>query len=485
MRFLVGAFLVFLFPCSILWGAEDPSKHLTYEEFMKQVEANNPEIFLARQRIESARSAKAEPGLVFSPQAFAKTLYSDEKSNGTNGIQQPGDKTKNFTQVVGVNKSWAFGVDTNMSHSLTRVDIEGIPVLTSAVWTNQFDLEVRANLWKNLLGSEKWASQKSALSLLDAEIFSQSFNIESLMVQAEATYWKAAFAQERKKSLTATLKRARAILAWNEKRRKLNVADQGDVLQSKARVLEIEQALESSLRAEKEARRALRFFVSGSLSSVDIQNEWSLEGLTFDLPEFKVPETWSRDDRLDLRAIAESREAAVASAKSAKSGLNPQVDLYAQYGGRSADMDFGEAESQVFDNSFRRYEVGLELSVPLFVHKLRKAQQSKDREVDVAQANYRLAEYRLEQAYENLRDQLQDLQRRIRVAIELKETQRRKLANEDNRFRQGRSSSFQVLSFQEDLADADLGVLSLYVELRQIMAQMKLFGVYLGPSSQN
>lgn len=478
---------VFLF--SVAWGpsvwASSDSMKLDFRSYIEGVERNNLDIQISRSRILQLTDAKAQPELEFSPQLFARALYADEKTTGINGIQSPGDQTKTLSQSFGVQKAWGPGVETRLSHSWMRVDVEGLPGIDSAIWSNQFDLELRVNLWRNLLGRQRWANLRAARRALEAQIFSESFNVESALAQAEVAYWMASFAQERSRSLLDSLERARAILAWNQRRRSLNVVDDGDVLQSQAAVLRIQQNLEEAQRLEREARRQMQFLMGQEDLAGDRGAVWTLEPLSFDFSEMNVPPTWNRDDRLDYRAAQLSAIAAREEASAGRSALDPQLDLFARYGGRSLDSSFSKAQSQTFDHSFPQYEIGVELMLPLSVHQTRRAQSAQSRASDIADVQRSSLERRLDRRFYDLKEELTELISRIRVAKDLEQTQKRKLEHEDQRFRQGRSSSFQILSFQEDLAQSELGLLSLYAQLRQSIAQLKLYGVFLGPASQD
>lgn len=443
---------------------------LPLSDYLKLVEEQSPQIRAARERVAAAERKQSEPQLVFSPELFGGLKYWDEKSLGTSGIQKAGDKTQVWGQNLGVRKLWGSGTHTSLQHLIQRNDVEGIPGLTEAFWTNSFELRIEQSLWKNFLGKETRNRTKSMILSLQALAERERFQIRQLLDSAEKLYWQVALTRAITKSIEESLKRTQGILDYNRKRLDLNLVDKSDVLQSSAAVLQLKQSLEDSRTREQEAVRQLHLFIQTNL-----EPDFPTDVLEFKVEDVKIPETWNPENRGDLNALKLLAEAELADAASRSSSLYPDLNLFGSYSGNSFDTSFGAAEKEVFKNDFRRYEIGLRLEVPLSFKKLSDVRAAEYREAKSAELVYMQARREFDYAFQNLRGQVQEVLRKLEFAKELEKTQRDKLKNEDTRYRQGRSSSFQLLRFEEDLALAELEVLKLYAQLRGLLSELRLY----------
>jgi outer membrane protein TolC len=445
---------------------------LSLEAFLEQVRAKNRDFEISSNRLRSAQVGANEPDLVFSPYGFAGLGFSDEKSTGVLSFVGEGNTSQATVYTLGVAKDWSTGTSTSITHYWKRFDIEGLTNPSDAFWQNQWTLEVEQSLWRDFLGKEKKSAADAAKSRIRASENTESFQLKKILVEAEKVYWAYALAKAARQSVEESLKRTQEILNWNRKRLKLKVIDRGDVLQSEAQLMQIKQNLESAKTRELTAKRHLELNLNENFDSAET---YEVSNLNLNLEEVEVPESWDEEKRLDLQAMKELSEAAVLEASSARSSLDPDVSLTASYSGNSADTSFLRAEKEALNNSFRTYEIGVNLQIPLYFARTNNAKEAKDYQAQASRLEYEQARYRMKKAFLDLRSRIQENLQRIKIARELEKTEARKLKNEQKRFRQGRSTSFQVLSFEEDLARAEISLLGLYAQSRQDLAEMSLY----------
>lgn len=466
MKFLLSA-VVF----SLL--SQSPPQEISLERFLNLVQQQNRNIKIASKRIQVAEQAKSEPELVFSPQATAGLAYEDARSAGGLSFQQKGASSKVLNQSLGLSKEWSSGTNTSLSHSLQRNDFEGLQTTNGeAFWQNRLTLRLEQDLWSNFFGRKSRAQVHELQHQLESARLNEKFRIRQLLSDAEKAYWAAAVASEVRSSLEKSLERTQGILDWNTRRAKLKVVDKGDVLQSRAALFQLKQRLEEVKRQELEAKRSLRFF----LGEVDESAAMSpSDELRIEIDQVELPDSFSPEKREDLKALKKLTEASDAAYRKTDYELDPNLNLYASYSGNSNDSEFSSAESQVFDNSFRQYEVGLQLAIPLGFRTNKNVRASKQKEKEATYLEYNQAKLAIEKAFLDLKTRIRETISKLQVAESLEQTQREKLSNEDKRFRQGRSSSFQILTFEEDLAEAELQRIRLYAQLRQLLADLELF----------
>jgi outer membrane protein TolC len=256
------------------------------------------------------------------------------------------------------------------------------------------------------------------------------------------------------------------------RRRDLNLVDQGDILQSEAAVLSLEQNLESSRRISRDLQRQVEIFWGRRFED---GSSIALETLKVEKSQIPSQSEFVVENRADYLAADRLASAGISEAQLLRSKVEPELSLFGSLQFSGFESGFSEAEKEIFESSYPRYSLGLELQVPLDfgkVSRLRKAGDHLKQSREFERSKIRQS---LERDFLNLQDRVQELEARLATQERLIETQRQKLKNEDGRFRQGRSSSFQMLSFEEDLAGSELQALELYADLRLVLAELQLF----------
>lgn len=450
-----------------------PGGILSLQDYLSQVRAQSFQVERSSLQQQRAELQVSSTRLRFQPSFIGGVSYRNSKESGFFSFVNQGDELENLRFDLGVSKQWSTGTLSTISMAWSQFDVEGNPAFSSAIWQNQLFIRLEQSLWKNGWGREISNTQKKEQLELEAVSTQARFQQQVELVNAESAYWNYAFSRLTTKTLESSLKRAEGILEWNRKRLDLKIIDQGDFLQSEARVLNLQQQLEETRRREREARREFFFYLNREFSNEP--QSFELEALQFDPTSAKVVEEWGSSQRLDLAALQKLREAARAESIAIRSSLDPDVKLIASYEGDSADSSFGSAARDSLNNSFRKYQVGVQLQVPLGFGWLKDSKQAAQLRAKEKEIEYSQTRFELEKRFTNLRQQINDLKSRISLAERLTATEQKKLDNEQKRFRQGRSTSFQVLSFEEDLAQAELSLLGLYAQLRLALAQMRLF----------
>lgn len=462
---------IFSFGVSELSAQEASPEVLRIEEFRQEVQERSLE-FLQAESAQRAAEGRAEEGrLLFSPRLGAESTYRYSKDTGALGFPPAGTVTRQFEQAVSLSKNWASGTLMRLSHFVTRSDRDGLTGVTNPSWQALMEFRVEQGLWSNFLGKQDRAQQRVASLAQEAESLRQAFQKRLVLFQAESVYWNAALSRSVVETLENSLQRTRAILDWNKKRQQAGLADRGDVLQSEAATLELQQSLESAKRLLRELYRQLSLYRGQVVDETEVR----LEGLAFKEIEDLNQAAYQVRERLDFQAIDKLSKLAEEEAELLRSSVQPDLNLFGSLRSSTIESGFGDAEKEILDLSYPQWEVGAQLSLPLdFAKNARIRDAARALEVSKRlERDQRLLD--LERSYQNLVDRYQDLKARLRIQTQLIETQSKKLKNEDERFRQGRSSSFQILSFEDDLSASELQALELSSELRLVLAELELF----------
>ncbi|TVQ77372.1 MAG: TolC family protein [Bradymonadales bacterium] len=457
-----------------------PVSGLSLSEYLEQVESQSRQLLQAEESRMAALERRSEADRVFAPRLVATGRYFYEKESGQSGFRPQGSVTRGFEQSVGLEKKWSSGTLTRFRAASSRKRMEGFPSLDDPFWNNFVELGLEQPILGNRLGLRDRALRRRGRAVQEAEALRQSFQSRLLMLQAEQLYWALALAQERLDKIRESLQRTRAILDWNKRRFDLNLIDRGDLYQSEAAVLQLKQNLESAERLQRDIRREFEEF----RRSNEFESELELETLSLKVPDLPTVGEWPQF-REDLQAVQTLSRAAEAEKEISRSATHPDLFLFGNFRSASFGSRFSGSQSQVFELKHPSYEFGLQFQLPLDFGNLARLRSAADRDYFVQRQEEARVEEGLHRELVGLKDRLDELLAKLKVQEDLIEIQRKKLAHEDSRFRQGRSTSFQILTFEEDLSNAELQLLEFYADLRMSLAELRLFSEDSGSSLAN
>ena len=332
------------------------------------------------------------------------------------------------------------------------------------------EITVSQPLWQNWAGRSLDLKTKALNSQTDAQLFDNASKKRLITMEAELTYYRLAFARDRLAIATRTMETAQKILSFVQSRYQRNLYEKSDLLQAQAlsssRELEL-QGAKSEFENAGIAFNALRLIDSASVA----------EGLE-SLSNATVSD-WGSPVSIAAREELKHFDAQIQSAKFAsdidKDNSRPNLDAFLSYGLRSEQKELGDSFSKVTDPYYPKTVIGLSLSMTL------------DRKL--SESAYRASKAR-ESALISLRDEekknyqteLQQLLTKhkqavqsFRIAKQLEELQKNRLDNEQSEFRNGRSTTQQMLLSTQDLAQSELSRLQAAFEIKTTEVKLALF----------
>lgn len=181
------------------------------------------------------------------------------------------------------------------------------------------------------------------------------------------------------------------------------------------------------------------------------------------------------EDREDVLAAAESMKAAIAQAEVSKDNTLPSLDLFSNLSLNGRDEAFNKASNESFkkDNAF--VIIGAKLAVPLDFSITKSIRAGYRKEIEAALLNYKKKRFDQESTWNELSQKFIDAKKRLLISIELEELQFKKLEAEKKRHKEGRSTTFQVFSFEQEYIQSQLLRIKTQGLVLGILTQMKLF----------
>lgn len=441
-------------------------------DYLDQVRKKHEGIIGAEEVGAGAKLRAIESGLLFSPSFFAEANYSDDRKQQTSPSFM-GVKTIYKNYSVGFRESTPFGLTSKLYYSLAETEILGASSLFLPV-NHFFDakpvLELNQSLWSNGFGAASRAQQKLTEANALVSYYSESHNVKTELINAESSYWRLAIARQLYEIQTETLDRAKKIRDWNAKRVRMTLADKSDLLQAETnfqmRKLDVEVALdevESASRAFNSARGIDSDEVDESL--IDVGPEL--------IKKLRLPQEMKTRD--DVYMAQYASEAAEANAKMGYERNLPSFDVFATTAFNGRDADSSEAMRKSFRSTWLTWTAGIRFSAPLRIGAQLDTLDGYRKEQLGKEKVYQRKLFDQKREWEDLRKQFLDLQERFDLARQLEESQKEKLAHEKNRLEKGRTTTYQVLTFEQDFALSRLTRLKYQMDILLTFAKMRLY----------
>jgi outer membrane protein TolC len=447
---------------------------LSLEDYLNEVRANNRAVRGYKISTEAKELRRDEGKLFFKPSFFLTGEYYDDQ-RPTNSIVFQGNQTLRHTVRAGLSQNFSTGTKATISYNYYKTQINGVsPTL---IPKNKFfdvapQIEITQSLWRNFLGSEFEATVDAQIAQVDAQRWNEQYLAKQTLINAENAYWQLYVAQTSLKVLEDSLQRAKKIRDWNANRVRNNLTDESDLVQATANVQSREIELQD-IRTDIET--ALRQFNSIREVEGEVVNLEGSKGKDSSyILDATVPQKMKM--REDVRAFLAQKNFAIANAELGRQRNRPNLELYASYSmnGRDANS-YRDAKDQAFSNTRPFSIYGIRFSTPIDFSSLNDYKQAYANEVTASELQFKRKAYEVDREYEILQERFANFKQRLKLMQEFVVIQDKKLKVEKRRYDQGRTTTFQVLQFEQDFANAQLLKLRFERELIAVYNQLKLF----------
>ncbi len=468
-------------PSALSSGAEV----LTLEQYLMQVRENHQGIQALTEAVLAGEKRAQESQLVYAPTLYADArVISDAKMQPLNFILFKAIDTYTFS--LGVSKTTAFGLSGKLHYDWYQsfyVGFNGAAFGISSIPTYYNAspvLEFTQNLWSNWAGRSTLASSEQMAASAQAAQWGSSFQVKVVLTQAELAYWNLGLARRVLAIHQASLERAKLIHQWNLKREQRHLGELSDSLQSEA---QLQQSALSLLSAEKALKKTAHAF--NALRSQDAWQvaetltQWSAAHLAQLAPPLRG------SVREDLKAAEQQMLVSEAQARLGLERNKPSLDLsvlfalngqgaLAQYS--SIPMNFQEAMQYSLGWNRPTVNVALHFSMPLDLHSVQQALHGWSLEKTAAEKTLDRKRFEQEQDWLDLMNRYEEFHARIQLSLSLENIQEKKLQAERQKLQQGRSTTYQVLFFEQDYLMAQLTSAQDEASLLGVVAEMKQYG---------
>ncbi len=449
----------------MFWGFSSFAETLSLDEYLTEVKKQNEGAKGLQTSLEAKTDYKDEPGAMYKPQ-FSLDWHKleDKKPNPLFHSQGYNTQQTSFS----ISQMTNFGLQLKLSYLVDDIENVGIaPQYTEA----RPSLEVSKNLIRNIFGQET----RAQYALLDASnkaaLYQNRYNLNVVLMGAEVNYWQMALARETVSLKKAAVDRAEKIYDWMSRRAKSGLSDSGDMLQAKAAFQGRKLELKISEDEERAAARNFNFSRGKNEGETVKETLVSLDSKLFS----SLDKPKSRGIKADTLASEEQVKVLQANAEMSYQKNLPTLDAYGSYGYNGVDNNYSTAVKDSMKPDQPTTLIGVRFSSSLAFIGHGQIREGWKKEILAAETSHRQLQLSEENQWNDLVARLGDAEQRLKNYTELEAIQKDKLEWERKRHSQGRTTLMNVLLYDIDLQQAQLGRLSTIAAVLQLHAQMKLF----------
>jgi len=448
------------------------SYSIDLETYLNEVAQRNGAVRGSQMSYKAKELRLTEGSLFFRPAFFLSgEYYDDQRPTNAPGFQ--GSQTLRHTVRTGLQQNWKTGTKASISYNYYKTEILGAS--PSLLPNNLFvdiapTIEVTQSLWRNFLGSEFKAQEALTNSQASAQKWNEQFNFKNLMVRAENAYWRLFFAQESLEVQTESLERAKRLRDWNSNRVRQNLVDENELLQAEANLQNREMEYQDTIT---EIDSAQREFNSIRESDGDVVLKGSGRSSTSDLLTARAPK--KMELREDVLAALATQKVAIANSELGTQRNRPNLELYGSYSINGRDKKYSESYDMAVSATRPFSIIGIRFTTPLDLSSMSDYKRAYAQEVSASELNYKRKVFETEKEWEILVSRFENFKKRYVLSQKLEKVQEKKLFTEKKRYNQGRTTTFQVLQFEQDFANAQLLKLRNERDLITVYNQLKLF----------
>ena len=456
----------------ILGGSWVSAQTLTLEQYKNDVHGKDPGYKSAQAAREGGNLLLTESQSITGLQFTSQFGYLNDNRLTTNPAFQ-GDRTEAATFYFGLQQQTNYGVQWDVLQYFTHTKLYdaatyAIPVPDYYDVYPKVDLSI--SLWRNIFGAETKAQtyqleQQATLRQKQAEL-----QLLQKEIEIENSYNEVHSLQEALAAQKDGLKRAEKVLEWTQVRIERNLVDKSDIYQAQAAVtarkLEVVQT-KTDLAKSIEKFNALRGIESNELKETLVTSSIDKNKLNLRKSDKKI--------RKDVRLQQYTNLAAEAGYKASREKYKPKLELSLSAYQEGRDVSSNTAVSNVGPNGKDYFYTALTLTIPL----------NQSRESDHREGYETLAKSQtlLDQSrsidervsWENNVDLANQLSEQIVAVTDLETQQKNKADAEREKFNRGRSTLFQVLTYEQDYLAARQQKIGFERQVRQFLTQLSLF----------
>ncbi len=344
--------------------------------------------------------------------------------------------------------------------------------------TGDWEVRLTQSLWRDAFGHFTHLRHRSERAELTNRKMALIYERQLVLVDLEALYWDLSAATKEEQIRIKNIEASKTLKKWTEDRLKRTAAERSDVLQAQALLSSRELDLVTTRNQIEFLRNRLRqVFIDQDKANI-VPDLTSLEAERPVQTLISVPGTAELPQRLDAIVSNSLAEQAELEARQIREQLKPQFDAYVSYGRNGIATTFDDAWTRASSGDHAATRVGVLLKIPLNRGRVNDRERAATLAAEAGKLRAQYALRNSKVGWEEVVRRVNTLRQQVQEASRLAEFQLSKVAEERRRFRLGRSTVFQLTTFEADAADAEVRKYRFLGDLRKAESQARLFTTF-------
>jgi outer membrane protein TolC len=451
------------------------AKAFTLDDYLNIVLKNNGHFQSVEESRKTAETRYQQGDLELSPFLTASAFYQDDKSNQY-GVSSLTSHQQIRQYSLGLSKKFSTGTQASVQGNIQAVNALGVASQTPFAAENHIGtlaFSLTQSLWKDFGGANTRLRWERESLQKDLEINSLELQKRNLLIEAESLFWDFLYIKNELQVREASLERARKIETWVRSRVANGIGDRADLLNAQGLVATRELQLISS----RDEMRALEEKMRNQLG---LQNQESLPVFAGNIEmERRLQDflTGSGEKVTRIDAYLSAKEVDVKSvvALEAKEKVKPDLNLQATYKTNSYESTDSKAFERISNSEKPVFGIGVQFSWALDWDAKNAVRSTAQSEALAAKLKLEQRQKEASSSWLEIQRRHQELNKRIEAAKKLAEIQVAKSGAEREKLSKGRTVTSQVITAEQDAAEAQLNLAKLSAEQRKLESSVRLF----------
>ena len=457
-------FSLFFTPVTLVQAIE--SLPLTLQETIERVLKNNISISIANYTSKINEQSIFENEAEFDP-TFGLELgisESTRQSPTSSALTDPKRRNKDLDWDLSLTQKFVTGGDYELSMDNNKAETSSSFASLNPVYSSEIGLTVTQPLLKDF--GIDLNKRQIYISQNDQKISDHDFTgkVIDTLADAENIYWDLVFSIEDLKVKKTSLQRARDLEKQVKSQVQVGTLAELEILQAKSEVASRDQQLLNAQNLIEDNEDNLKNILNLSFDSEDGLKKI----IPADSPVFELGQESSLENALkaalthrpDLLAKKMQLKNRNIEAKYNENQMLPTLDLVTSLGlnglsgdSTTTDGSYNQALSETYSTKFGLWGFGINLSYPIGNRAVKSKLTAKRLEVAQLLLDIKDLEQNIVVEVREAHRQIETDIKRVQSARIARKLAEEKLIAEDKKFEVGLSTSFNVLEFQEDLAE--------------------------------
>ena len=456
------------------------SAQMTLDDYLIKVEDSNPEVKSLNSAIDASQRKILELNMVYSPLVTADMNYMDDKSGISFESPLFANEIKSTSWDIEASKKFTTGSTLSMGYKSFTADFN---LLFPFDWNGKrlsnftgYELQPYIKLQQSLLrdfnsGITMSGINKSKFAAKSNE-YLELLKKQQTLLKAKDAYWMLSLSREILAFRKASMDRTEKLFRWNQNKYKLDLAEKVDLLQSQAayktRALNYQLALEDELKACRDFNAML------GVRSETVTEE--IDQVAKEMPNYdNIIELKKKGERADVLSAKALFESARYAQKETDYRALPELSFQGSYALNGLDIFYNNAWDQVTNSDKPTYSLGLTFAIPLDYSTLNKVKKGYSLDFFSAKDALSQADISAATDWQQLNRNWANVKARLALAKEVQAIQEERLKAEAERFKRGKTTTFLLITAENDLDDIILNVYQLVYEELTTAAQAELY----------